>query len=71
MVYDGETLESGLKLDLLIGGEIVVEVKAVEKMITVYQARLLTYLKLSGRKVGFLVNFNVPLTRDGIRRYVL
>ena len=45
--------------------------KAVEKMLPVYQAQLLTYLKISGKRVGFLINFNVPLIRDGIRRFVL
>lgn len=71
IVYDGERLESGLKLDLLVSDAIVVEIKAVEKMIPVYQAQLLTYLKLSRKHVGFLINFNVPLIRDGIRRFVL
>lgn len=71
ILYDGERLESGLKLDLLVSDAIVVEIKAVAKMIPVYQAQLLTYLRLSGKRVGFLINFNVPLIRDGIRRFVL
>jgi GxxExxY protein len=71
IVYDGDRLESGLRLDLLVNDSIVIEIKAVEKMIPVYQAQMLTYLKLSGKRLGFLINFNVPLIRDGIRRFVL
>lgn len=71
ILYDGERLESGLRPDLLVGDAIVIKIKAVERMIPVYQAQLLTYLKLSGKRVGFLINFNVPLIRDGIRRFVL
>lgn len=71
IIYDGESLDAALKLDLLVGGEIVVEVKAVEKVIPLHEAQLLTYLRLSQRRVGFLINFNVKLIRDGIRRLVL
>ena len=71
ITYDGETLEAGLRLDLLVGGEIIVEIKAVERDNPVHQAQLLTYLKLTGPRVGFIINFNVPLIKDGIRRMSL
>ncbi|HSV28254.1 MAG TPA: GxxExxY protein [Candidatus Omnitrophota bacterium] len=71
IIYDGEQLEAGLKLDLLAGNAIVIEVKAVEKDNPVYRAQLLTYLKLTGKRLGFLINFNVPLIKDGIRRMAL
>lgn len=71
IVYDGERLDGGLRLDLLVEGEIVVEIKAVEKFSPLHHAQLLTYLRLSQKSVGFLINFNVRLIRDGIRRIVL
>ena len=64
--YDGIRLESGLRIDLLIEGVLVVECKSVEKMIPVFEAQLLTYLKLSGIQLGLLVNFSVPLIKDGL-----
>ena len=66
--YDGITLDAGFRLDLLIGEKVVVEVKAVEKMLPLYSAQLLTYLKLGGYKYGLLLNFNTIHLRDGIRR---
>jgi GxxExxY protein len=71
VVYDGERIDAGLRLDLLVEGEIVIEVKAVEKDLPVFHAQLLTYLKLTGCRLGFLINFNVPLIKDGIRRLAL
>lgn len=60
VLYDGVQIESGLRLDLVVESCIIVEVKAVEKLIPVFDAQLLTYLKLTGYTLGFLVNFNVP-----------
>lgn len=71
VIYDGERLDAGLRLDLLIEDCVVVEIKAAEKMLPVFEAQLLTYLKLSGRRLGLLINFNVPLIKDGIKRLVL
>lgn len=71
IVYEGAKLDSGLRIDLLVNGLIIVEVKAVEALLPVHQSQLLTYLKLSGRRVGFLVNFNVPLLKDGLKRLVV
>jgi len=71
IVYEGLRLESGLRLDLLVSGSVVVELKATEKMHPVFQAQLLSYLKLTGLRLGFLINFNVPRIKDGIHRLVL
>jgi GxxExxY protein len=71
IIYDGVRLESGLRLDLVVESFIIVEVKAVEKLIPVYEAQVLTYLKLTGMKLGILVNFNVALIKDGLKRVIL
>jgi len=71
IVYDGVRLESGLRLDMLVDGKVIVEVKAVEKMAPIFEAQLLTYLRLSGIRLGLLVNFNVRLAKDGIERIVV
>lgn len=69
--YKGVRLEQGYRLDLVVAEIVVVEVKAVEIIHPVYEAQLLTYLRLGGFQVGLLINFNVPLLKDGIRRKVL
>ena len=66
--YEGVTLDAGYRLDLLIDGKVVVEIKAVERMAPLYAAQLLTYLKLGGYKLGLLLNFNTIHLREGIRR---
>ncbi len=66
--YKGEVLDCYLKLDLLVEKRIIVEVKSVEKLIPVHRAQLLTYLRLQGLWLGLLINFNVELLRDGVRR---
>ena len=66
--YEGLKLDAGYRLDLVVAGLFVVEVKAVEALSRLHEAQLLTYLKLSGLKIGFLINFNVPLFKDGVRR---
>ncbi len=71
IIYEGLRIDSGLRLDLLIGDRVVVELKAVEKILPVFDAQLLTYLKLSGHRLGLLINFNVPRIKDGIRRIIL
>lgn len=71
MTYKGVTLPIGYRLDLLVDNRVVVEVKAVETLLPIHEAQLLTYLKLGGYQVGLLLNFNVPILRDGIRRKVL
>jgi GxxExxY protein len=71
IVYDGMRLDSGLRLDLLVEEQVIVELKAVEKMVPVFEAQLLSHLKLAQCRLGFLINFNVPLIRDGIKRMML
>jgi GxxExxY protein len=71
VVFDGVRLESGLRLDLLVEGCLIVEIKAVEQLHPVHRAQLLTYLKLTGHRLGLLINFNVPLIKDGIKRVIL
>lgn len=66
--YNGLTLDNGLRLDMLVDERLIVELKAVEKMQPLYDAQLLTYLKLSGLRLGLLINFNTPLIKDGIKR---
>lgn len=69
--YKGLQLECGFRLDLLVSGLVVVEIKAVDKLIPVHEAQLITYLKLTGCKLGLLLNFNVVRLKQGIRRIAL
>src|SRR6266849_1609211 len=70
IVYDGIRLE-GLRIDLLFNKQLLVEVKAVEEMNCVFKAQVLTYLKITGLRLGLLINFNVPLIKSGIERVIL
>ncbi len=69
--YKGLRLDCGYRLDLLVADTVVVEIKAVESLLPIHEAQLLTYLRLGGWKVGLLINFNVAVLRQGIRRRVL
>ncbi len=69
--YKGVPLSSGMRVDLLVENSVIVEVKAVETILPVHEAQLLTYLKLSGKRIGLLLNFNVAHMRHGIRRRVV
>jgi GxxExxY protein len=69
--YDGVALRTGLKLDLVVSDGLIVEVKAVERLLPIHEAQLLTYLKLARLRLGLLLNFNVAHFRDGLRRKVL
>jgi GxxExxY protein len=69
--FKGLRLDCGYRLDLLVAKKVVVEIKAVESLLPIHEAQLLTYLKLGGWMVGLLINFNTPLLKDGIRRRVL
>ena len=71
IAYKDLMIEGGLRLDLIVDRQIIVELKAVEKIITVHRAQILTYLKLAGFRLGFLVNFNVPKIKQGIERLIL
>ena len=70
IVYEGAKLESGYRLDLVIDDALVIEVKAVEALTRLHEAQVLTYLRLSGHRIGFLMNFNVTLFKQGVRRLV-
>ena len=69
--YRGVNLDCGYRIDLLVEGVIIVELKAVEKIDPIHKAQLLSYLKLSGCKLGLLINFNVKMLKNGIHRIVL
>jgi GxxExxY protein len=69
--YRGIVVECGYRLDFLVEDKVVVEIKAIDSLEGIHEAQLLTYLKLTGCKVGLLINFNVPLLRNGIVRRVL
>jgi GxxExxY protein len=71
VLYKGLKLDCAYRLDLLVADAVVVEVKAVERLIPVHSAQLLTYLRLGAWKAGLLINFNVPQLREGIVRRVL
>jgi GxxExxY protein len=68
--YKGVKLDCGCRLDLLVAGSVVVELKAVEEFLPIHEAQLLTYLRLGGWKVGLLINFNVPVLTKGVKRMV-
>jgi len=71
VTYKGLKLDCGYRLDLLVSDAVVVEIKAVEVLLPIHEAQLMTYLKLGGWKAGLLINFNVSLLKNGIRRRVL
>jgi GxxExxY protein len=71
LVYKGQAIDDEFVLDLFFPVQLVVELKAVEKLLPIHQAQLLTYMKLSRTPVGLLINFNVPVLKDGLKRMVL
>ena len=71
VTYKGELIDAGFRLDLLVEDVVIVELKSVEKVLPVHEAQLMTYLKLSGKRVGLLINFNVNRLMDGVVRRVL
>jgi GxxExxY protein len=71
LVYRDIKLDAGLRLDLLVENEVIVELKAVDAIHPVHEAQVLTYLKLSGKRLALQINFNVSLIKDGIRRFAL
>ena len=70
LMYKGVELSKEFKIDLLIENEIIIELKSVEFVLPVHHAQIISYLKLTDKKLGLLINFNVPLIRDGIQRFV-
>jgi len=71
LIYEQVKLDIGYRIDILVDNQIIIEVKAIESIADVHIAQLLTYLKLSNNRVGLLINFNVKLLKDGIKRLVL
>ncbi len=71
VLYDGLRLDAGLRLDLLVSSCVIVELKAVEHILPIHKAQLLTYLKLCDIRLGLLINFNVSLIKNGIERIIL
>lgn len=71
LVYKDAKLDCGYRLDILVEGKIVVELKSIDGLGPIHDAIVLTYLKLSGHKLGLLINFNVTLLKDGIKRFIM
>jgi GxxExxY protein len=69
--YKGMQLDCGYRLDVVVEGALILELKTVEKILKIHEAQLLTYLKLTGVRTGLLLNFNVPLMRNGIKRLMV
>ena len=69
--YKGLEFDEGLRIDVLVENRLVIELKTAERLLPVHEAQLLTYMKLSNSPVGLLINFNVPVLKEGIKRYVL
>jgi GxxExxY protein len=71
LIYEERKLDLGYRIDLLVEGKVILEIKSVEVLNPVHMAQLMTYLKLSGCRIGFLINFNVLSLKDGIQRVIL
>ena len=70
IIYDGVTLKEYLRLDIIVENSIIIEVKAVDIINPVWNAQIISHLKLTNNELGFLINFNVPLIKSGFRRFV-
>ena len=71
IIYDGIKLEAGYRLDLVVEDTVVVELKAIEALAPIHQAQIISYLKLSGKPIGLLINFHTLHLKDGIKRFVI
>ena len=71
VIYKSRQLDCGFRIDLVVQSELIIEIKAVTKLLPIHEAQLLTYMKLTGVSTGLLINFNVRLLKTGIRRFVL
>ncbi|PKL82368.1 MAG: GxxExxY protein [Ignavibacteriae bacterium HGW-Ignavibacteriae-3] len=71
ITYDGITFDEGLRLDLLVDDKVICELKAVDQLNPVWEAQILSHLKLTGLRLGYLINFNVALIKHGIKRFIL
>ncbi|WP_297868891.1 GxxExxY protein [uncultured Flavobacterium sp.] len=70
IIYDGVTLKEYLRLDIIVENSIIIEVKAVDIINPVWNAQIISHLKLTNNELGFLINFNVPLIKNGIKRFI-
>jgi len=70
LFYKGEDLNKDFRIDILVEKEIIIELKAVDYILPAHEAQIISYLKLTEKKLGFLINFNVPLLKEGFRRFV-
>ncbi len=70
LIYKDFEISRDLKLDILVENEIILELKSVNKMLPVFDAQIISYLKLSNKRLGFLINFNSPILKEGIKRFV-
>jgi GxxExxY protein len=70
LTYRGTNLPKELRIDILVEDEIILEIKSVDALLSVHDAQIISYLKLAKKRLGFLINFNVPLLKDGFRRFV-
>ena len=70
-MFDEIVFSEGLRLDVLVNDLVICELKALERVNPVWQAQILSQLKLTGKRLGYLINFNVPLIKDGIKRFIL
>lgn len=71
IVYRDQRIDAGYRIDMLVEDSVIVENKAVERLLSVHTAQILTYLELSGKRIGYLMNWNVPLMKNGIHRFVV
>ncbi len=71
VIYKDLYIEYGYRLDLLVEDQVIVEIKSIDELHPVHEAQILTYLKFSEKKIGLLINFNVKLLKEGLRRYIL
>lgn len=69
--YEGLHLEAGYRMDIVVNDSVIIELKAVESILPIHKAQIITYLKLSKKTLGYLINFNVPVIKDGIHRFVV
>lgn len=70
VIYRGQSTGKDFRIDLLVDNEVIIELKAVEIILPVHEAQLITYLKLADKRLGYLINFNVPILKQGFKRYV-
>jgi len=71
IIYDSITFDEGLRLDVLVEDKVICELKTVETLLPIFTAQLLSYMKLTNLRLGFLINFNVPVIKEGIKRLVI